>query len=123
MKKIKALLLTCAAFMAIAVPTFATEVPTTKNGGSVVIEDVNVQPRTTIKVDDGLGEWRYGTGLTITLKKSVYSDMDHSSKSHKTTCEINGVKDDSGWVAARTTSTSYTTGPKSSTAYCDWDVQ
>lgn len=123
MKKIKTLLLTCAVIMAIAVPTFANEVPTIENGGSVIIEDVNVQPRTTVTVDNGLGEWRYNTSLTITLKKKITSDMDHSSKIHKTSCEIDGVKDDSGWEPARTTSRSSVTGPRSSTAYADWDVK
>lgn len=124
--KVKSLLVTgCMAMMLCATPVMAAGIANNNStGGSVALDDVNnVMPLTTVTVDNGLGEWRYGTGITGTLQKSAYSDMDHSTKTHKTSCEIDGNKDDSGWVKARSTSKSYTTGPLTSTAYCNWNVK
>lgn len=93
------------------------------SGGSVAIEGITATPRATVSVDNGNGQWRYSTSLTLTLKKKVTSDMDHNTKTHKTSCEIDGNKDDSGWVPARTTSRSSATGARDSVAYANWDVQ
>lgn len=98
-----------------------------KETNSVALEANEQNTRTTELVDDGLGEWRYGTGVTLVwLKfvKTVYSDLDHGSKTHRSSCEIDGNYSNSGWVPARTTSRSYAEGNDlESIAYCNWDVE
>lgn len=129
MRKVKSLFLVGCAAMALTVaPAIAAENGATDavdGGGVALATDGVTRSKTVVKVDDDLGEWRYGTGFTISfpVKKTVFSDMDHSSKSHRTSCEIDGDYDDSGWVKARTTSRSDARGDLDSTAYCYWDVQ
>lgn len=105
---------------AISTQTFATS----KIATSVTLTD---NLKTVEEVDGGLGEWRYGTGIGfegLKLVKTAYSDMDHGSKTHRTSCEIDGNYNSSGWVPARTTSRSNTKGNDlESTAYCNWDVK
>lgn len=83
--------------------------------------------RTTVYVDSGNGQWRYGTGIGfsgVKLVKTAYSHLDHNTKTHRSSCEIDGNYDNSGWVPARTTSYSNTKGNNlESVAYCNWDVQ
>lgn len=125
MRKVKSLFLVgCAAMALVAVPVFAEDNGTV-TGGSVALEPNSPVPMKVTTVDNGKGEWRYGTGVKVGLppKKTAYSDMDHGSKTHKTSCEIDGNYDSSGWVKARTTSRSKTEGSIDSTAYCNWDVK
>lgn len=98
-----------------------------KETNTVAIGANEQNTREVVEVDDGLGEWRYGTGIGFSgLKpvKTAYSDLDHGSKTHRSSCEIDGNYVNSGWVPARTTSRSSTKGNDlESTAYCNWDVQ
>jgi hypothetical protein len=81
------------------------------NGGSVVIENETVTPYATEEVDGGLGTWYWGTGVDFLLNKTVYSNLDHGSKVHKSSCSVsNGTSDDSGWVDARIQSKSSAKG-------------
>ncbi len=96
------------------------------NGGSVELRgQPEITPYTTELVDDGLGEWRYGTGVGWEggVVKTVYSDLDHSTKEHRSSCSIGNNYDDSGWFQPRRTSTSSTWGPLTSTAYANWDTK
>ena len=94
------------------------------NGGSVMIEGItDVTPRKTVVVDGGNGEWRYSTSLTAGLRKKITSALDHNTKTHKTTCEIDGNKSDSGWVPKRTTARASAIGPRDSVAYANWQVK
>lgn len=83
--------------------------------------------RKTEEVDNGNGEWRYGTGIGFSglkLVKTAYSDMDHNTREHRTSCQIDGNYNSSDWVPARTTSYSKTKGNNlDSIAYCNWDVR
>ena len=83
--------------------------------------------RTTVMVDNGDGQWRYGTGIGFVGTKPVktaYSNLDHNTKTHRSSCEIDGNYNKSGWVPARTTSYSSTKGKNlQSIAYTNWDVR
>ncbi|WP_334137616.1 lactococcin 972 family bacteriocin [Muricomes intestini] len=110
-------------FCVLTVPAFAAG---QTNGGFVELYGASeVTPYKTVLVDNGLGEWRYGTGIGWEggLVKTVYSDLDHGSKVHKSSCEIDGRKSKSGWVPARTTSRSKSWGDLRSTAYANWGVK
>lgn len=124
MKKFGTLLLGGMLVFAMTVPVFA-QIDNPQNGGTVALagDPSTITPYTVVSVDNGNGRWDYGTGLTITLKKSAYSNLDHNTKTHRSSCEIDGNYSNSGWVKARSTSKSSTTGPRNSTAYCNWDVQ
>lgn len=96
-----------------------------KKGGSVKLEGdpSMVTPYKIEYVDGGDGRWDYGTRLTITLKKKVWSNLDHNTKTHRSSCEIDGNFDDSGWVPPRTTSKASAIGPRKSVGYANWDVK
>lgn len=97
----------------------------TQNGGSVVLEGEAslITPYTKVDVDDGNGRWDYGSSITLTGKKKVHSNLDHNTKEHRSSCEIDGNYSNSGWVKARTTSKSSATGPRNSVSYVNWDVK
>lgn len=107
----------------VSTSVFAQDNGTT--GGTVVLEGEPsaVTPYTIKDVDGGNGRWDYGTRLTVTFRKKVWSNLDHNTKEHRSSSEIDGKYDDSGWVKARTTSKSSAIGPRKSVAYCNWDVK
>lgn len=124
MKKIGTAVLGSALVLMMAVPAFAqTDSP--ENGGTVVLEGEpsTVTPYTIKEVDGGDGRWDYGTRLTVTLKKKVWSNLDHNTKTHRSSTEIDGNYDDSGWVDKRTTSKASSIGPRNSVGYANWDVK
>ncbi|GAA0303104.1 hypothetical protein GGQ92_003083 [Gracilibacillus halotolerans] len=124
MKKVGTALLSCALMIMVAVPAFA-QVNNSGSGGSVVLkgEPPTVTPYAIKSVDGGNGRWDYGTRLTITLKKKVWSNLDHNTKTHRSSAEIDGKYDDSGWVPKRTTSKASSIGPRKSVGYANWDVR
>lgn len=124
MKKLGAILLLGVLMVTLATPAFA-QIYTPVNGGTVVLpgEPSRFTPYTIVDVDDGNGRWDYGTTLTITLEKKVWSNLDHNTKVHRSSCEIDGNYNDSGWVKARTTSKSSAVGPRNSVGYTNWDIQ
>ncbi|WP_067842589.1 lactococcin 972 family bacteriocin [Amphibacillus sediminis] len=123
MKKFGLVMVIFTAISLISIPVFAQEDIT--NGGTVVLkgEPSSITPYTIKDVDGGNGRWDYGTRLTVTLKKKVWSNLDHNTKEHRSSSEIDGNYDNSGWVKARTTSKSSAVGPRNSVAYCNWDVK
>ncbi|WP_130808302.1 lactococcin 972 family bacteriocin [Senegalia massiliensis] len=124
MKKIGKTLLCCVLALTMTVPVFA-DGNNSEKGGTVVLkgEPSTITPYTIKLVDDGHGSWDYGTRLTITLKKKVWSNLDHNTKVHRSSCEIDGKYDTSKWVDARTTSKSSEIGPRKSVGYSNWDVK
>ncbi|MED4851578.1 lactococcin 972 family bacteriocin [Caldifermentibacillus hisashii] len=109
--------------MLAAVPAFAQTDSPAKGGTVVLKEESTVTPYTIKEVDGGDGRWDYGTTLTLKLKKKVWSNLDHNTKTHRSSTEIDGNYDDSGWVPKRTTSKASSIGPRKSVAYANWDVQ
>lgn len=108
---------------ALCVSAYAEE----REKNSVALGPEHENTRKTVTVDNGNGEWRYGTGIGFNgfkLVKTAYSNLDHNTKTHRSSCEIDGNYNSSGWVPARTTSYSSTKGNNlESIAYCNWDVQ
>lgn len=124
MKKLGGFLACSVLIMGLTIPALAQS-DTSVNGGTVVLagEPCSVTPYTIVSVDNGDGRWDYGTTLTITLKKKVWSNLDHNTKVHRSSCEIDGNYDNSGWVNPRTTSKASAVGPRNSVGYCNWDVK
>lgn len=125
-KFINSLVLAGILAISLAIPVFASE--KSSNGGSVALDGSadTITPYTIVKVDGGLGEWSYGTGagwVNGEIVKTVYSNLNHGSKTHRSSCSIDTNYNNSDWVPARQTSRSSTYGPTDSTAYCNWDVK
>lgn len=124
MKKTRLALFGGALILMTAVPVFAqTDNPI--NGGTAVHEGEPsaITPYVLENVDNGNGRWDHGTRLTITLKKKVWSNLDHNTKTHRSSSEIDGNYDTSKWVKKRTTSKSSAIGARNSVGYANWDVK
>ncbi|MEC2224469.1 lactococcin 972 family bacteriocin [Heyndrickxia faecalis] len=123
MKKIGTVVGGALILMMAAVPVFAqTDSP--EKGGTVELKgESTVTPYTIKTVDGGHGRWDYGTTLTLKLKKKVWSNLDHDTKTHRSSTEIDGNYDNSGWVAKRTTSRASSIGARNSVGYANWDVK
>lgn len=122
-KSINAMLVVLVLLSAFCISAYANE----NEKHTVVLGSDYENNRTTVYVDGEDGQWRYGTGIGfdgIKPVKTAYSNLDHNIKIHRSSCEIDGNYDNSGWVPARTTSYSNTKGKNlESVAYCNWDVQ
>lgn len=96
------------------------------NGGFVEIKETDNNMRTKVTVDNGMGKWDYGTGISLGINKTVHSYLDNSSKKHKATCFVStnpAAKSDSDWKNPRTQAKSNSTGKGlGGTAYVNWDV-
>jgi lactococcin 972 family bacteriocin len=123
--KFKSVVVLSAAMVTVLSTSLFVAAGVSSNGGSAVIESGTPEVRTTQTVDGGLGTWTYGTGLNLGLNKTVYSNLDHGSKYHRSSCSVStGGADESGWVQAKTQSKSNAVGVGSGgTAYVNWDVE
>jgi len=122
-KVVSALLAVMVLLSALCISAYADE----REKHTVVLGPDYENIRKSIYVDGGNGLWRYGTGIGfsgIKPVKTAYSNLDHNTKTHRSSCEIDGNYNNSGWVPARTTSYSNTKGNSlDSVAYCNWDIQ
>lgn len=80
-----------------------------------------VSPYSLVFVDNGKGEWDYGSEFAG-IYKYVHSHLRHTTKEHKSSCKCGNVTSDSGWKKAGVRSLSSIDGRITDSSSAYWDI-
>lgn len=93
--------------------------------GSVDLTNAHVTNAsvTPFSVDTGGGVWDYGTSVTLSLRKKVWSNYTHPTKTHHSSCSIGTSSNHSGNTKAGTTSYSSAIGGLDDETHAYWGAE
>lgn len=84
---------------------------------NVTLSNASVTP---FSVDAGGGTWDYGTRMVGPWTKKVWSNYNHPTKTHSSSCSIGTASNDSGDTKKGTTSYSSATGSPRDATKAHW---